>query len=70
MTLRLMSHHLFVWSTRFAALFGSCVTLQHILQDELGYRMTLQVLLFAGLLTIVTVRLWMPWVKPKHDDEG
>jgi hypothetical protein len=61
----------FVWLVRVVVLLAACFSMKHILADQLGYRVELTQLVIAGLLTIVTVRVWMPWSrggKRSYDD--
>jgi hypothetical protein len=60
--------HLFVWSVRVGVLLGATLTMSHLVNEELGYRMEFYPMLVAAVLMIVTVRLWMPWVPPRRDD--
>lgn len=56
-------YHLFVWTARIGVLVAACLTVQHVLVDELGYRMEFRPMLIVALMMIVTVRIWMPWSK-------
>ena len=56
-----MLGHLFVWAVRITVLVVACLSMQHLLTEELGYRMEFQPMLVGALLMIVTVRIWMPW---------
>lgn len=46
---------------RLGVLLAGVLTLQHVLQAR-GYRTDFNELLVLSLVTIVVVRLWMPWV--------
>ena len=51
----------FKWCVRLGILVVGCASMQHILVEQLGYRMDIRVMLTVALITIVTVRFWMPW---------
>ena len=55
---------MFVWAIRIVVLVGACLSMKAILADQLGYRVEFPQLFIAGLLTIVCVRVWMPWQSP------
>ena len=61
-------HHSFVWAARLGVLFAACLTAQHLINEELGYRMEFRPMFIIALMMIVTVRIWMPWATPKRDD--
>jgi hypothetical protein len=63
-------HSAFVWFIRLAVLVAACLTVQHLINEELGYRMEFQPMLIIALLMIVVVRIWMPWSmkdRPERD---
>lgn len=63
-----MAGNVFVWLVRFAVLLGGCLSMKYILADQLGYRVELPQMFIAGLLIIITVRIWMPWSSPLKED--
>lgn len=52
--------HLFVLAARLVVTLAACVSLQRVIQEE-GYRCELSSLLIGAALTIVCLRVWMPW---------
>jgi len=59
----------FVWVVRLAVLLGACLSMKFILADQLGYRVEFPQLFIAGLLVIITVRVWMPWTSPLREEK-
>jgi hypothetical protein len=57
-------HNGFRWVVRAVVLLVAVLTCQHVLTEELGYRMDFKAMLVLAILTIVTVRVWMPWEGP------
>ena len=62
----------FVWGVRIGSLLVGCFSMQHILGDNLGYRVDTSTLLIAATIMIVVIRLWMPWApsEPESQDDG
>ena len=52
----------FQLTTRLVATLAGCWTLQQVILRE-GYRCELSTLLIGAVVTIVVLRLWMPWTK-------
>lgn len=58
----------FVWSVRLGVLLASTWTMSRLISEELGYRMEPKPMLVGAILLVITVRLWMPWSRPKWSD--
>lgn len=54
------ARHLFQLGVRLAVTLVACISLQRVIQQE-GYRCELSTLLIGAALTIVALRVWMPW---------
>lgn len=61
--IRWLSWLAFVWSVRIGVLLVATWTMSRLINEELGYRMEPKPMLVAAILTIVVVRIWMPWSK-------
>lgn len=59
-----------VWSVRIGVLMLATWSMAGLVNRELGYRMEFVPMFIGGLITIVTVRIWMPWSLSTrtHDD--
>lgn len=65
-----IGHNAFKWLARFSALFAGSLTLEHVLHEQLGYRTSLGTIMTLGLITILVVRVWMPWSPLKSAPES
>lgn len=54
--------HLGVFVVRLGLTLVACITLQGVIHNE-GYRCELPTLLVGAAVTIVTLRLWLPWTR-------
>lgn len=53
--------HSFVFGLRVATLFGASWAVTGLVNRELGYRIEYSPMLLIAIITIVTLRIWMPW---------